>query len=125
MRRTYIASSLAIFCALTSALATAAQDSAPKQIRIVVPFSAGASNDAIARIIAPQLAKRLESTIIIENRPGAAGIIGTDAVAKALKDGSVLLLTSASFLTAAATRSRLPYDPLTAFAPVAIVAQNP
>lgn len=103
----------------------AAQPAAPKLVRIIVPFSAGASNDAIARVIAVPLAKRLESTVIVENRPGAAGIIGADAVAKSPRDGSTLLLTSSSFLTAAATQPRLPYDPVTAFAPVAVVGQNP
>ncbi|MGE0558624.1 MAG: Bug family tripartite tricarboxylate transporter substrate binding protein [Burkholderiales bacterium] len=125
MRRHHIACTLAIFCGLGSASSGTAQDVAPKQVRIVVPFSAGASNDAIARAISPQLSKRLESNIVVENRPGAAGIIGADSVAKAPKDGSVLLLTSATFLTAAATRTRMPYDPLTSFTPVAIVAQNP
>lgn len=103
----------------------AAQDAAPKLLRIVVPFSAGASNDAIARAIAGPLAKRLESTVIVENRPGAAGVIGADVVAKSPRDGSVLLLTSSTFLTAAATQARLPYDPLAAFSPVATVGQNP
>ena len=126
MQRHFFILALGIVCTLNStSLLAAAQDAAPKLMRIVVPFSAGASNDAIARSIAPQLAKRLETTIAIENRPGAAGVIGSDAVAKAPKDGSVLLLTSATFLTAAATRSRLPYDPITAFSPVSIVAQNP
>ncbi len=125
MRRPIIALSFGLICMAGNTLPAAAQDAAPKLMRIVVPFSAGASNDAIARTIAPQLAKRLDSTIVIENRPGAAGVIGSDAVAKAPKDGSVLLLTSATFLTAAATRSRMPYDPVTAFTPVAIVAQNP
>ena len=104
---------------------TIAQDAFPKQVRIVVPFSAGASNDAIARTIAGPLGKRLETTIIVENRPGAAGTIGADAVARSARDGSVLLLTSSTFLTAAATQARLPYDPITAFAPVATVGQNP
>ena len=112
--------------ALTGAAPIAmAQDGAPKLIRIVVPFSAGASNDAIARAIAGPLAKRLESSVIVENRPGAAGVIGSDVVAKSPRDGSVLLLTSSTFLTAAATQSRLPYDPIAAFAPVAMVGQNP
>lgn len=102
-----------------------AQEAAPKQIRIVVPFSAGASNDAIARAIAGPLAKRLDATVIVENRPGAAGVVGADAVAKSPRDGSVLLLTSSTFLTAAATNTRLPYDALAAFAPVATVGQNP
>ena len=102
-----------------------AQPAAPKLVRIIVPFSAGASNDAIARVIAVPLAKRLESTVIVENRPGAAGIVGADTVAKAPRDGSTLLLTSSSFLTAAATQPRLPYDPIAAFTPIAVVGQNP
>ena len=105
--------------------AAAAQDAAPKLIRIIVPFSAGASNDVIARAIAGPLAKRLDSSVIVENRPGAAGIIGADAVAKSPRDGSVLLLTSSTFLTAAATQPRLPYDALAAFAPVGMVGMNP
>jgi tripartite-type tricarboxylate transporter receptor subunit TctC len=64
-------------------------------------------------------------SVIVENRPGAAGTIGADAVAKSPRDGSVLLLTSSSFLTAAATQPRLPYDPIAAFAPVGVVGQNP
>jgi tripartite-type tricarboxylate transporter receptor subunit TctC len=102
-----------------------AQEGAPKLIRIVVPFSAGASNDAIARALAGPLARRLDSSVIVENRPGAAGVIGADAVAKSPRDGSVVLLTSSTFLTAAATHGRLPYDPIAAFSPVATVGQNP
>src|SRR5690349_221717 len=112
---------------LCAALAseTGAQSPAPKTIRIIVPFSAGASNDAIARALAPGFAKRLDSTVIVENRAGAAGVIGADAVAKSPHDGSVLLLTSSTFLTAAATQPRLPYDPIAAFAPVAMVGEGP
>lgn len=98
---------------------------APPLMRIVVPFSAGASNDVIARAIAPALAKRLGNTVIVENRPGVAGVLGADYVAKGPRDGSVLLLTSSTFLTAAATQARSPYDPLSAFAPVALVADGP
>ena len=83
-----------------------AQDALPKLIRIVVPFSPGASNDAIARVIAVPLSKRLETSIVVENRPGAAGVIGADSVAKSPRDGSVVLLTSSTFLTAAATQPR-------------------
>ncbi|MFJ4292913.1 tripartite tricarboxylate transporter substrate-binding protein [Cupriavidus sp. NPDC089707] len=69
--------------------------------------------------------KRLGNTVIVENRPGVAGVLGADYVAKSPRDGSVLLLTSSTFLTAAATQARSPYDPLTAFAPVALVADGP
>ncbi len=102
-----------------------AQDAPPKLVRIVVPFSPGASNDAIARTIAVPLAKRLNVSVIVDNRPGAAGAVGSDSVAKSPPDGSVLLLTSSTFLTTAAINPKLPYDVLTSFAPVATVGQNP
>ena len=102
-----------------------AQTPIPKLIKIIVPFSAGASNDAIARAIAVPLAKRLQTAVIVENKAGAAGVIGADAVAKSARDGSVLLFTSSTFLTAAATQARLPFDPIAAFAPVAMVGQGP
>jgi tripartite-type tricarboxylate transporter receptor subunit TctC len=97
----------------------------PSVIKIVVPFSAGGSNDVIARAIADQLARRLGATVVVDNKAGAAGVIGSDVVAKSPHDGSVLLLTSSSFLTAAATQTQLPYDPITAFAPVAMVGRGP
>jgi tripartite-type tricarboxylate transporter receptor subunit TctC len=103
----------------------AAQTALPKTIRIVVPFAAGGSNDVIARAIAGPLATRLGVTVIVENKAGAAGVVGADYVAKSPKDGSVLLLTSSSFLTAAATQKELPYDALAAFAPVAMVGRGP
>lgn len=97
----------------------------PGLIRIVVPFSPGGSNDVIARAIGPLLAKKLGSTVVIENKPGASGIIGGEAVAKGTPDGSVLLLTSSSLLTAAATLPKMPYDVSRAFSPVAMVASGP
>src|SRR5437773_1060607 len=102
-----------------------AQASLPKTIKIVVPFSPGASNDVIARAIAVPLSKRLDIPVIVENKAGAAGVIGADSVAKSPHDGSVLLLTSSTFLTAAATQPRLPYDAVAAFAPVAMIGQGP
>lgn len=107
------------------AATASAQDALPKLIRIVVPFAPGGSNDVIARALAVPLAKRLDASVIVENKPGAAGVIGSDFVAKAPRDGSVLLLTSSSFLTAAATQNQLPYDPIAAFAPVAMVGRGP
>jgi tripartite-type tricarboxylate transporter receptor subunit TctC len=102
-----------------------AQATMPKTMRIVVPFSAGGSNDVVARAIAGPLGKRLDAAVIVENKAGAAGVIGADFVAKSPKDGSVLLLTSSSFLTAAATQTQLPYDPIAAFAPVAMIGRGP
>jgi tripartite-type tricarboxylate transporter receptor subunit TctC len=116
---------LCIAVCLGWATIAAAQDTLPKLIRIVVPFAAGGSNDVIARALAGPLGKRLDTSVIVENKPGAAGVIGADYVAKAPHDGSVLLLTSSSFLTAAATQRQLPYDPLAAFAPVAMIGRGP
>src|SRR5215218_973355 len=99
--------------------ATAADAKFPSLIKIVVPFGPGGSNDVVARAIAGPLAKRLETNVIVENKAGASGIIGNDAVAKAPRDGSALLLTSSTFLTVAATQAKLPYDPLGDFIPVA------
>jgi tripartite-type tricarboxylate transporter receptor subunit TctC len=97
----------------------------PSLIRLVVPFSAGGSNDVIARAIAPTLSRKLGTTVVVENRAGAGGVIGADNVAKSPPDGSALLLTSSSMLTAAATLPKMPYDTLTAFTPVAMVAEGP
>jgi tripartite-type tricarboxylate transporter receptor subunit TctC len=105
--------------------AAQAQTPTPKLIKIVVPFSAGASNDVIARAIAVPLGQRLQATVIVENKAGAAGVIGSDAVAKSPHDGSVLLLTSSTFLTSAATQPHLPYDTIAAFTPVAMVGEGP
>ena len=119
---------LVLAAGLAASALALGQDAAvpiPKLIRIVVPFSAGASNDAIARALATPLTKRLGASVIVENRPGAASVIGNDFVAKSPPDGSVVLLTSSTFLTVAATTPRLPYDPIGSFVPVATVVQNP
>lgn len=97
----------------------------PQTIRLVVPFSAGGSNDVIARAMAPTLSRKLGVTVLVDNKPGAGGVIGADNVAKSPPDGSALLLTSSSMLTAAATLPKMPYDTLTAFAPVAMVGEGP
>ena len=110
---------------LGAILAAQLASAQPALVRLVVPFPPGGSNDVIARAMAPQLAKRLATSVIVENKAGAAGVIGSDAVAKAPADGSHLLLTSSTFLTTAATQARLPYDPIAAFTPVAMVAEGP
>lgn len=110
----------------TAAWAQTDAERIPATIKLVVPFAPGGSNDVIARAIAPALAKRLGTTIIIDNKPGAAGSIGADAVAKGPKDGSILLLTSSTLVTSAATMPRTtPFDVNTAFAPVALIGQGP
>jgi tripartite-type tricarboxylate transporter receptor subunit TctC len=121
----HLARAAAALAVSFAAVFAAQAQTLPRTIKIVVPFSAGGSNDVIARAIAGPLAQRLGTTVIVENKAGAAGVVGSEYVAKSPKDGSVLLLTSSSFLTAAATQKDLPYDALTAFAPVAMVGRGP
>jgi len=104
-----------------------AQDSWPaKPIRLVVPFPPGGGTDIVARALGQKLSERLKQPVVIDNKPGASTIIGTDAVAKAPADGYTLLLSgSTSYSVNAALRGKLPYDPLRDLAPIAIVARTP
>ena len=101
------------------------QDAAvPKLIKLVVPFSPGASNDLFARALAQRLAPLLGTTVIVENKPGAGGSIGAEFVSRAEPDGSVLLFSSNSFTTNAAMTPKLPYDMNKSFVPVALMARS-
>ncbi|MEA3193065.1 MAG: hypothetical protein QOD26_1398 [Betaproteobacteria bacterium] len=96
-----------------------------KPIRLVVPFPPGGSNDIVARMLATQLAGPLGQSVVIENKGGAGGVLGTDSVAKAAPDGYQLLLISVAYAFAPALYKALPYDPATAFAPITIVGRGP
>ncbi|HEY1472942.1 MAG TPA: tripartite tricarboxylate transporter substrate binding protein [Pseudolabrys sp.] len=93
----------------TSELASA-QSYPNKPIRVIVPFSAGSSVDIVARIVMEQLSQQLGGPIVVENRPGAGGVIGIRSVAKAEPDGYTLLVQSASFAVVATTNSNPGYD---------------
>lgn len=116
----------------TLALATitlaAAQTSPPnwptQVIRLIVPFPPGGSNDVMARLIAPNLEKAVGQTVIVENRPAAAGQVGSEAVARANPDGHTLLLVASSFTVQPALNSKLPYNTEKDFAPIALVNTN-
>ena len=102
-----------------------AQTYPSKPIRLVVPFPPGGSNDIVARMLATQLAGPLGQSVVIENKGGAGGVLGTDGVAKAAPDGYSVLLISVAYAFAPALYKTLPYDPLTAFAPITIVGRGP
>ncbi len=116
---------VSFLAALVAASAGAQQPPLPPLIKIVVPFAPGASTDVIARALAAQLGPRLGTTVIVENRPGASGFIGSAAVAKGPRDGSQLLFTSVSMLSAATTMKNVPIDVLTDLVPVAIPGEGP
>ena len=103
--------------ALTAVAALAAETYPARPVRVVVPFGAGGP-DLIARIVAQQLASQLGQPVVVDNRPGANGIVGTDTVAKAAPDGHTLILVSASFVVNPSIYKKLPYDTLQDFAPV-------
>lgn len=94
----------------------------PAQIRLVVPFAPGASNDLFARALATRLAPRLGVGIAVENRPGAGGMIGAEQVMRSAPDGSTLLFSSSAITSNAAVQPKLPYDPIADVAPIALVA---
>ena len=101
-----------------------AQGWAPERpIRLIVPFTPGGSTDIIARVVAQRLGALLGQTVLVENRPGAGGTIGSDAVAKAAPDGHTLLMGHIGTLAVnPGLYPRLPYDDERAFAPIALVA---
>ena len=109
----------------SAALAQPASVTVPPTIRVIVPFAPGAGTDVLARAVANLLAQRLSTNVIVENRAGGGGMIGTAAVAKGPKDGSMLLFHSSSLITAAATMKVLTVDVTTDLTPVALVADGP
>ncbi len=114
-----------LFALATHAMtgAAAAQDYPARPVRIVVAFPAGGGNDIIARFFSTRLTPRLGQQIVIDNRGGASGIIGTDIVARAAPDGYTLLFTSLTHSMNEAI-TKLPYDTLKSFAPVAMLGRG-
>lgn len=103
-----------------------AQDYPTKPVRLIIPFPPGGSNDVVGRVIATQLGERLGKQVVVDNRAGAGGVVGTELAANAPKDGYTLLMVSLAhtvnpWLYDLAGR----YDPMASFAPVAIIAASP
>jgi tripartite-type tricarboxylate transporter receptor subunit TctC len=110
-------------CAIPHA---AAQQTYPsKNITIIMPYTAGGSSDILTRAVAKLLGEAWGRNIIVDNRPGASGMIGAEIVAKAAPDGYVLLSTTSSYPGTVAVRAKLPFDPAAAFVPVAMIARAP
>ena len=99
------------------AVASVAQGYPVRPIRIIVPFAPGAP-DTLARILGQQLGTQMGQSVIVENRPGANGLIGADQVAKAPADGYTILLTSTSYAVNPSTYKKLPFDPVNDLLPV-------
>jgi tripartite-type tricarboxylate transporter receptor subunit TctC len=102
-----------------------AQEYPQKSIRVIVPWPAGGFVDVAARLAAEQLTSTLGQALVIENKPGAGGMIGADMVAKAPGDGYTLLFTTSALTMNAALRSKMPFDLKTDLIPIAIEAYSP
>ena len=105
--------------------ATHAQWQPGKPMRIIVPFPPGGGTDKLARMMAIRFTSTLGQPVVVDNRGGAGGVVGTEFVAKAPPDGHTLLVTTSAFVMGAAMRTRLPYDSIKDIAPVTIIAISP
>ncbi|MGO4396059.1 Bug family tripartite tricarboxylate transporter substrate binding protein [Variovorax sp. M-6] len=126
MKTRIVAASAALAASVLAAVAAHAQDYPNKPIRIVVPYSAGGMTDVVARVIGQKLGERLGQPVVVDNKPGAATIIGAEAVAGAKPDGYTLLAATNTTLTINGwLYPNLRYDPVKAFVPIALVAAAP
>src|SRR3978361_2291272 len=104
---------------------SAAQDFPAKPIRLIVPFPAGGPNDIIARVVGQRMSELTRQPVVIDNRSGQAGGLGTDRVAKAAPDGYTIGITSASALVISPSMEKVAYDVNKDFAPVTLVVTVP
>jgi tripartite-type tricarboxylate transporter receptor subunit TctC len=125
-RRRFVQATVSSAAAIVWPAHVAAQPWPNRPIKLVVPFPAGSSPDLIARLVAEPLGRALGQTVIVDNKPGAGGNIGTGAVAKAPPDGHTFVFTiQGPLVTAPLLSKNLTYDPVRELAPVTLVATSP
>ena len=122
--KSVLVAGLLALCAAPAA-AQAPSPFAGKQMRFIVPFPAGGTLDVLARTVSNELGPALGATIVVENRPGASGVLGADVVARAPADGSTLVIVSNTFVTLPAMLDSLPFDIVKNFAPVIELGGTP
>ena len=123
MRRMIVAAVLAL--GVCSPAYAQAQTYPSRPIRVVVPFAPGGAVDIVARMVSLRLGEALHQTVVVDNRAGAGGTLGTDIVAKAPPDGYTLLIGSMGVAVNAVLYPKLPYDTLTDLAPITMLAEQP
>ena len=113
--------------AALSAQFAAAQTAAypSKPVHVILPFPPGGSVDTVARLVMPRVSESLGQQFLIENRSGASGNIGTEYVARAAPDGYTLMVNTIPFVANSHMYAKLPFDPLTDFAPISLLASSP
>lgn len=102
-----------------------AQDYPVRPVRLIVPFPVGGSSDGIGRMLADKLGPLLRQTIVVENKAGAGGMIGTDAVAKSAADGYTLVLVDVFHASTPIYTRKMPYDAIRDFTPISLIARSP
>jgi tripartite-type tricarboxylate transporter receptor subunit TctC len=115
---------LSAFALLLALLAPAAAEYPDHPVRLIVPFPPGGSNDVVARLVAKQLSEKLGQQVVVDNRGGAGGVLGTEAAASAAPDGYTLLIVSIAHSVNPALY-KLSYDPIKSFTPISILATGP
>jgi len=123
MRLALVVAAAAGLCAAVPAMAADAYPSRP--IRVIVPQSPGGSTDVAARIVTDRLSEALRQNFVVDNRPGAGSLNGTDMVAKAAPDGHTLLVIAASLTITPALQANMPFDPVRDLAPITQFADLP
>lgn len=116
---------LVVVCLSTLPRVAVAQDYPTRPIKIIQPSAAGGPSDVLIRVIADALAERLGQPVIVENKPGAGGVIGADAAAKAPADGYTILSIGNFLFTTAALRPKLPYDAVRDFTGISLLSRAP
>jgi tripartite-type tricarboxylate transporter receptor subunit TctC len=124
-RRMFVGSGLALGLAAAVPALRAQQKYPSKPIRFVVPFAAGGGGDVVARMLATRLQERISNPVIVENRTGAGGNIGSDYVLKSPPDGYTLLNMSSTYPIQAAVAKTLPFDPIGDMQPIIMVSRDP
>ena len=120
-----VASLVLFAAALLWPLMAAAQDYPTRAIRLIVPFPAGGPNDLIARVIGQRMSELTRQPVVIDNRGGQGGVLGTDAVAKAKPDGYTIAIASAGALAISPSMEKVAYDPLNDLQAITLVAKVP
>ncbi|HUP98264.1 MAG TPA: tripartite tricarboxylate transporter substrate binding protein [Usitatibacter sp.] len=124
-RRIFMQSAVSLGLAASFSTLRAQEKYPSKPIKFVVPFAAGGGGDVVARMLAQRLTERINNPIVVENRTGAGGNIGTDFVLKSPPDGYTLLNMSSTYPIQAAVSAKLPFDPLQDMQPIIMVSRDP
>ncbi|HEV7799983.1 MAG TPA: tripartite tricarboxylate transporter substrate-binding protein, partial [Burkholderiales bacterium] len=123
--RNYRGRAIALLALACAALPAMAQEFPAKPVRWIVPYAPGGSSDIVARLVGQRLAESWKQSVIVDNRPGAAGNIGTEAVARAPADGYTMLLVASTFAMNPSVYGKLAFDALNDFAPITMIMRQP